>query len=53
MSGTAINYVREEATVIRVAGLLKLRATFVSPIITESHFLLSPPISQIVSEERR
>lgn len=53
MSGTAINYVHGEATVIRVAGLLKLRATFVSPILTESYFLLSSPIGQIVSEERR
>lgn len=43
MLETAINYVRAEAataTGIRVAGLFKLRATFVSPIVTESLLLL-------------
>lgn len=40
VSETAINYVRAEATGIRVASLFKLRATFVSPIVTESLLLL-------------
>lgn len=41
------------ATDIRVAGLLKLRATFVSPIVAESPFAFSLPIGQIVSEGER
>lgn len=36
MSETAINYVCAEAPGIRVAGLLKLKGTFVSPIVAES-----------------
>lgn len=33
VSETAINYVCAEAPGIRVAGLLKLKGTFVSPIV--------------------
>ena len=41
MSETAINYVCAEAPGIRVAGLLKLKDTFVSPIVAESLCLVS------------
>lgn len=41
MSETAINYVCAEAPGIRVAGLLKLKGTFVSPIVAESLCLAS------------
>lgn len=41
MSETAINYVCAEAPSIRVAGLLKLKGTFVSPIVPESSCLAS------------
>lgn len=41
VSQTAINYVCAEAPGIRVAGLLKLKGTFVSLIVAESSYLAS------------
>lgn len=51
VSETAINYVRAEAPGIRVAGLLKLKGTFVSSIVAESSCLVS--FAGQVTEERR